>query len=88
MTHEEFNRIKSLDTAIRRGSKVLEELVKYKADKTKQGMMVVLNHETRRTVIDIVFPEIENEVLSLLEQRYNQLMSMWVDELRRIRDGH
>lgn len=88
MTHEEFSKIRSLDTAIRRGSKVLDELVKYKADKTKQGMMVVLNHETRRTVIDIVFPEIENEVIALLEQRYNQLMSMWVDELRRINDGH
>ena len=88
MTHDEFNKVKSLDTAIRRGSAVLTAITHYKQNKDKQGIMVLLNHETKRTVIDIAFPEIENEVLSLLEQRYNQLMSMWVDELRRIRDGH
>lgn len=85
MTHEEFSKIRSLDTAIRRASAVLHAITVYKQDKDRQGMHILLNHELSRSVLNIVFPEIENEVLDLLEKRYNQLMTMWVQELNNLR---
>ena len=85
MTKEQFSQIKSLDTAIRRGSAVLGAITKYRQDKKKQGMFIQLDHEYYRTMVNVCFPEIEEEVLDLLEKRYNNLMTMWVQELRNIR---
>ena len=85
MTHEEFSKIKSLDTAIRRASAVLHAITVYRQDKNKQGIHILLDHETSRSSLNIVFPEIEDAVLDLLEHKYNELMTMWVNELRNIR---
>lgn len=85
MTKEQFNQVKSLDTAVRRGSAVLSAITKYRQDKKKQGIFIQLEHEYYMSMVNVCFPEIEDAVLDLLEHKYNELMTMWVQELRNIR---
>lgn len=81
---ERFKRVEALNTALRRGSEVLAAITKYEKDKNRQGLFLQLDHETYRTLVNVCFPEIEQEVLDLLKPRYNQLMITWVHELRNL----
>lgn len=74
----------SLNTALRNGAGVLAAIDKYERDKNKQGLFIQLDHEEYRSVVNICFPEIEQEVLTILKSRYTQLMQMWSQELRNI----
>lgn len=74
----------NLITALKRGAGVLAAIDKYERDKKKQGILIQLDHEYYRSLVDICFPEIEQEILELLKSRYNQMMRMWDQELKDI----
>lgn len=84
MTHEQCKKKQSLVTALKRGAGVLAAIDKYERDKNKQGIFIQLDHETYRSVVNICFPEIEQEVIAVLKSRYTQLMRMWDQELKNV----
>lgn len=79
---EQYKKKVSLNKALRNGAGVLAAIDKYERDKNKQGMFIQLDHETHRTLINICFPEIEQEVLEVLKSRCTHLMQMWQQELK------
>lgn len=81
---EQYKKKQSLVTALQRGAGVLAAIDKYERDKNKQGIFILLDHETYRSVVNVCFPEIEQEVLELLKSRYTQMMRMWDQELKNI----
>lgn len=82
MTKEKYSKKRALITALKRGAGVLAAIDKYERDKKKQGMFIQLDHEYYRSLVNICFPEIEQEILELLKFRYNQMMRMWDQELK------
>lgn len=79
---EQYKKKACLNTALRNGAGVLAAIDKYEHDKNKQGIYIQLDHETHRTLVNICFPEIEQEILEVLKSRYTRLMQMWNQELR------
>ncbi len=82
MTKEQYSKKRYLVTAIQRAAGVLASIDKYERDKDKQGMYIQLDHKEYRSLVNICFPEVEQEVLELLKSRYSQMMQMWDQELR------
>lgn len=82
MTREQYSKKQSLITALKRGAGVLAAIDKYEQDKKKQGILIQLDHEYYRTLVDVCFPEIEQEIIAILKSRYTQLMQMWNQELK------
>lgn len=82
MTREQYSKKQSLITALKRGAGVLAAIDKYERDKKKQGILIQLDHEYYRALVDVCFPEIEQEIIAILKSRYTQLMQMWNQELK------
>lgn len=81
---EQYKKKQSLVTALQRGAGVLAAVDKYERDKNKQGISILLDHETYRSIVNVCFPEIEQEVIATIKSRYTQLMRMWDQELKNI----
>lgn len=81
---KQYKKKQSLVTALQRGAGVLAAIDKYERDKNKQGIFILLDHETYRSVVNVCFPEIEQEVIATIKSRYTQLMRMWDQELKNI----
>ena len=84
MTREQYSKKRCLITALTRGAGVLAAIDKYERDKDKQGLFIQLDHKEYRSLVNVCFPEIEQEVLALLKSRYTQLMRSWDQELKNI----
>lgn len=79
---EQYKKKQGLIKALQRGAGVLAAIDKYEHDKNKQGIFVLLDHETYRSVVNICFPEIEQEVIATIKSRYTQFMRVWDQELK------
>lgn len=74
----------ALITAIQNGAGVLAAVDKYERDKDKQGLFIQLDHKEYRSLVNICFPEVEQEIINIIKSRYTQLMQTWNQELKNI----
>lgn len=87
MTPGQLKKRTALNTAIFKAQNVLKEIDEYhKSGRNKAGIRISLmrNCNFIFPAFDIAFPEIEDEVLSVIYMRYSRLIELWKKELEEL----
>lgn len=84
MTREQFEKYGHLNKAVCKAEQVLQKIKYYEESGLGKGIAILLDSHSAPASFEITDDALEQEILSMLKNRYTELLDKWKKEMEEL----